>query len=357
MFDTLISPLDVATFGAQSDIDNNGKILILFTKEVNKLTPRGSGGVFGGFFHIRDLFPKVDAGGLQGCAGSNFAEMYYSMVPDPGNPGKFSDTRSKAYVQNLTPSTLVHEFQHLINASRRLYVNDADVFEEQWLNEGLSHVAEELLYFRVAKLAPRQNITVNVIGADTNAVNNFNNYQGDNFGRFEAFIGQPSSTSVYAGDDSLETRGATWYLLRYLADHRGTSDGDTWMSLANTTLAGQQNLSHVFGTNYLTQIRDWTTALFADDLPGQVDVRFSAPSWNMRNIFPRLVNSAGTPLGIYPLNVIPLGDALPANVNVVGGAAAFIRFTVPANTSASIDWSSSGLPVSPFVQFSVVRSR
>lgn len=357
MFDTLVSPLDVATFGAQSDIDNNGKILILFTKEVNKLTPRGSNGVFGGFFHIRDLFPKVDTNGLQGCAGSNFAEMYYSMVPDPGNPGKFGDTRSKASVQNLTPSTLVHEFQHLINASRRLYVNDADVFEEVWLNEGLSHVAEELLYFRVAKLAPRANIGVSVIGADTNSVNNFNNFQGDNFGRFESFMATPASTSVYAQDDSLETRGATWNLLRYLADHRGTSDGDTWMSLSNTTLAGQQNLSHVFGTNFLTQIRDWTTALFADDLTGQADARFSAPSWNMRNIFPRLVDQNGKPLGIYPLRMIPLADALPANVSVVGGAAAYIRFTVPANTSASIDWSSSGLPVSPFVQFSVVRSR
>lgn len=357
-FDTLISPLDVAAFGQPSDIDNNGKILILFTKEVNKLTPRGSAGVFGGFFHLRDLFPKGDTQEFgPGCAGSNFAEMYYSMVPDPGSPGKFSDTRSKAYVQSLTPSTLAHEFQHLINASRRIYVNDAPVFEEVWLNEGLSHIAEELLYFHAAKISPRQNIGVSVIGADTTSVNNFNNLQGDNFGRFELFIGNPSNISVYATNDSLETRGATYHLLRYLADHRGTSDGDTWSQLVNTPLAGQQNLSHVFGTNYLTQIRDWATALFADDLTGQTDARFSEPSWNMRNIFPRLVDQNGHPLGIYPLKVVPLSDALPANVSVFGGAEAYIRFTVPANTSASIDWSSSGLPVSPLVQFSVVRSR
>ena len=123
-FDTLIGPLDIATFGQPSDVDKNGKTIIFFTKEVNKLTPRGSGGVVGGFFFERDLFPKTDTPDLFGCAASNFAEMYYSLVPDP--TGRFSDSRSKKNVQELTPSTLAHEFQHLINAGRRLYVNNAD---------------------------------------------------------------------------------------------------------------------------------------------------------------------------------------------------------------------------------------
>ncbi len=56
-FDTLINPLDIQTFGQPTDIDHNGKIVIIFTKEVNKLTPRGANGVVGGFFFDRDLFP------------------------------------------------------------------------------------------------------------------------------------------------------------------------------------------------------------------------------------------------------------------------------------------------------------
>jgi hypothetical protein len=355
-FDTLIAPLDIATFGQPSDVDKNGKTIIFFTKEVNKLTPRGSGGVVGGFFFERDLFPKTDTPDLFGCAASNFAEMYYSLVPDP--TGRFSDSRSKKNVQDLTPSTLVHEFQHLINAGRRLYVNNADDFEVGWLNEGMSHIAEELLYYHIAKLVPRQNIDVTTIRSNgQTSIDAFNIYAGDNIGRFEIFIGKPSQTSVYAGNDSLETRGATWHLLRYLADHRGTSDGDTWMRLVNSTTEGQHNLANVFGTNYLTQIRDWTISIFADDVPGVSDLRFLAPSWNMRNIFPSLVNSAGTPLGIYPLKVIPISNATAGNASIFGGAAAYFRFSVPANTSASIDWSSSGLPVSPLVQFTVVRSK
>ena len=65
-FDTLINPLDVSNFGQPTDIDKNGKILIFFTKEVNLLTPRGSGGVIGGFFFERDLFPLSDTQRLRG---------------------------------------------------------------------------------------------------------------------------------------------------------------------------------------------------------------------------------------------------------------------------------------------------
>ncbi|HEX3868002.1 MAG TPA: hypothetical protein VHV78_14670, partial [Gemmatimonadaceae bacterium] len=172
MFDTLISPLDVSNFGQPSDIDKNGRIIIFFTKEVNKLTPAGSAGEVGGFFDERDLFPTTTTTDLQGCPTSNFAEMFYVIVPDP--TGKYNNARSKASVQELAPGTLAHEYQHLINAGRRLYVNDADTFEEVWLNEGLSHIAEELLYYRVARLTPRENIGISTVAADMGALSAFN---------------------------------------------------------------------------------------------------------------------------------------------------------------------------------------
>jgi hypothetical protein len=359
MFDTLIGPLDVANFGAPSDVDGNGKTLIFFTKEVNRLTPQSGltgGGFIGGFFFERDLFPLTSTAGLQGCAASNFAEMYYSLVPD--SAGTINGNKhTKAEVTKSTPGTLAHEFQHLINAGRRLYVNNADDFEDTWLNEGLSHIAEELLYYRVSGNAPRQNIGIAQIKQSNAGVNAYNDYQGDNTGRYEVFIGKPNATSVYAGNDELESRGATWNLLRYLADHRGTADADTWKLLVNSKTKGQPNVAAVFGSNYLTQIRDWATSVFADDLPGQTDVRFSQPSWNYRDIFPQLSNGAGTKLGKYPLQVLPLADDAPVNVSVNAGGAAYIRFRVPAGSAVSVDWSSSGLPVSPLMQFTVVRSK
>jgi hypothetical protein len=282
------------------------------------------------------------------------AEMYYALVPDP--TGIYSDKRSKTDVLDFTNSTLAHEYQHLINAGRRLYVNNAPTFEDTWLNEGLSHIAEELLYFKATKLAPRQNLDVNaVIAAGSDA---FSEFQGGNIGRLEEFLARPSTTSVYGGDDELQTRGATWELLRYLADHKGSSDGDTWMQLVNSTSHGQDNLRRVFGSNYMTQIRNWAISVFTDDLTAVSDNNFLQPSWNMRSIFPRLLDeSTGRALGKYPLAVVPLSDAAPANLSIVAGGEAYVRFTVPGGTSGSIDWASGGLPVSPLVQFTVVRTR
>ena len=353
-FDTLISPLDVQNFGSPTDIDHNGKIVILFTKEVNRLTPRGSNGVVGGFFYDRDLFPTTTQNGLAGCPTSNFAEMFYVLVPDPN--AVFSDKRSASDVLSLTPATLAHEYQHLINAGRRLYVNTtSDYPEVTWLGEGLSHIAEELLFYRATGLAPRQNIDLN---AARTVASQFSSYQGSNFGRFNEFLARPAQTSPYADNDDLNTRGATWNLLRYLADHKGTSDGSTWSSLVNTPDTGQKNLSNVFGANWLTQVRDWATSVFSDDVPGNADARFLEQSWNMRSIFPGLSNGSGGALNKFPLNVTPLADAQPANLLINAGGVAYLRFTVPAGGQASIDWTTAaGLPVSPFFQFTVVRTR
>ena len=116
----------------------------------------------------------------------------------------------------------------------------------------------------------------------------------------------------------------------------------------NTSRTGQDNLSHVFGADYMTQIRDWATSVFADDVAGVTDARFLEPSWNMRDIFPHLVDSNGNRLGKYPLAVVPLSDASAANLSIYSGGAAYLRFSVPANGQASIDWSNGQLPVSPF---------
>jgi hypothetical protein len=358
MFDTLIHPLDIAQFGAPSDIDKNGKIVIFFTKEVNALTPKtGSDGTVGGFFFERDLFPTTGNAQFQGCAGSNFAEMFYMLVPDP--TGVFSVSHSKQEVLEITPGTIAHEYQHLINAGRRMYVNDADDFEDTWLNEGLSHIAEELLYYKVSGNSPRQNIGFTQLVSSQAAASAFNNYQGDNNARYEQFLAKPNRTSVYGGEDSLETRGAAWSLLRYLADHRGTGDGDVWMQLANSRLRGHINVARVFGANYMTQIRDWATSVYADDVPGVTDARFLQPSWNMRSIFPNLCGNASCSVRLnrFPITVVPLSDASPANISVQAGGAAYLRFAVPANGQASIDWTAGGLPVSGLIQFTVVRTK
>ncbi len=206
-FDTLVYPMDTTAFGAPTNISAYGKIILFYTRNVNALTPSNAGYTIGGFFFARDLYPKVAKGTLQACPSSNEQEMFYLLVPDP-NGTVNNNKRTKTEVEVLNLGTIAHEFQHLINASRRLYITpNAASNEQTWLDEGLAHIAEELLYFRVTGFTSRQNLTLQDIGGSAAKSALFSNYASQNFSRFYSFIVNPEVNSPYAPNDSLTTRG------------------------------------------------------------------------------------------------------------------------------------------------------
>jgi hypothetical protein len=336
-FDTLVYPLDVANFGAPADIDQNRKIILLFTTAVNELTPRNSTSYVAGFFFNRDLFPTVGTPTLQGCPGSNYAELFYLLAPDPTGVVN-GNVRRTSFVDSVTTSVLAHEFQHLINASRRLYVTQGvEEFEDTWLNEGLSHIAEELLFLHEANLAPRQNLdTIRIRSSNTIRLA-FNTDMASNAARYRMFLEKPTENSPFRDDDSLETRGATYDLLRYLADRKGGTDAATWQALVNTARTGLANLSAVFGTDIASKVRDWNVSHYTDDVVPGVSAEFTQPSWHWHSIFKAL---AGTGKA-YPLDAPTLTGGA-ASGSLIGGAAAYYRFSIPANTSASITLSAPG---------------
>ena len=353
-FDSVYT-MDTNAFGTPSDIDSNGKIIMFFTRAVNELTPASSSSLIGGFFYARDLFPQQDSPQLgtgSGCPTSNVAEMFYLAVPDPNALVNGNTHFTKSLVSHLTVSTTAHEFQHLINASRRLYVNTAATdFEVVWLNEGLSHIAEELLFYQQsAGLAPRMNVDSSAfIGtANQKNVDAYNFDQQANFGRFNEYLVRTSTSSPYAPDDSLWTRGATWSFLRYAADHRGTSDGDTFFKLVNSTTTGMANLQNVFGSNLPAIFRDWAVAMISDDIPG-VSSEWTHPSWNFKAIFQYIANhNSQAPFRSYPLVTTSLSDNSPVAVTLNGGGASYVRFGIGANQVGSVKWTtqSNGIAMS-----------
>jgi hypothetical protein len=345
-FDTVVDPTDTKAFGAPTDIDGNGHVVLFFTRAVNELTPAGSTSYVGGFFYARDLFPAAATPDFQACASSNGGEMFYLMVPDP--TGVVNGNRfAKSSVTSVVIATLAHEYQHLINASRRMYVNTgATDFEATWLDEGLAHVAEELLFFARTGLRPRANIDATLLRTSSVYVDAFNNDAISNFSRLNTYLAAPTSNSPFADNDDLATRGATWSFLRYAADHTGSDDGTTWFQLVNSTTAGVANLTNVFGANLTTLARDWAISVFADDLTS-TDARYQQPTWNLRSIFGALQSN-----GVYPLVTTALSTT-PATISVTGGSAAYLRFAVAAGQTATVQWST--LPSN--VQFTLVRTR
>jgi hypothetical protein len=342
-FDTLVDPVDTRYFGAPTDIDGNGRVVIFFTKAVNDLTPASSNSYVGGFFYARDLFPTQSTPALEACPASNVGEMFYLMVPDPSRSSAFS----KANVTKVVISTLAHEYQHLINAARRLYVNAAaEEFEEVWLNEGLSHIAEEVLFYESSKLQPRANIDVATVRRSQATVDAFNNFLIGNFGRYESFLEKPSDFSPFSDNDSLETRGATWSYLRYAADQRATSDGDIWNRLVNSNTTGLANVSQVFGTDAMTLARSWAIAVATDDIPG-VPSAYQQPSWNFRDIFAVLLSST-----VFPLATQTLSAGAPTTVTLAAGAGGYVRFGAAAGASPQLSWTTGAA-----VQMALVRTK
>jgi hypothetical protein len=333
-FDTLVYSLDVANFGAPTDIDANGHVVLLFTRAVNELTTRNSDSYVGGFFFARDLFPTTAAVAADACAGSNDAEMFYLLAPDPTGLVN-GNVRTAGFVDSLTTSLIAHEFQHLINGSRRIYVNNADDFEVVWLNEGLSHIAEELLFYHQSGLGPRQNIDAPALRATRAAVDAFNADQGANASRYGLFLAAPSKSSPIRNDDSLSTRGATWDLLRYAADKKvqGASSGEAtvWQALVNSTTSGVTNLRAVFGPDLGALLRDWSVSQYADDATAGASTTFSQPSWNWHSIFAALGSRGGS----FPLPASPL-TASGVSGSVIAGGSAYYRFAVPVGGSSSI---------------------
>src|SRR5439155_4055516 len=304
------------------DIDGNGKVIIVYTRTVNELTPRNSSSYIGGLTAPRDLFPTSSTpGGPPVCPGSNAAEMFYMLVPDSTGAVN-GNVRSKSFVLGVTVGTIAHEYQHLINAGRRIYVlhqSSATWSEEIWLNEGLSHMAEELTYYRSSKNTPRANLTPATIRSSQAQVDAYNNFFSGNFGRYRSFLGASAATSPYASNDDLSTRGATWSFLRYAADRLGETDGDLWFRLVNTPTIGLANLQGALGvdqTAFAALVRDWATSVYVDDFVGGVLGPYTQPSWNWRALY---LGLCAQPLA-FPLTATGMIDATPTPAALIGGS-------------------------------------
>ena len=337
-FDTLVYPVETAHFGTPSDIDENDRSILFFTSAVNQRNARTAQSVTIGFFWSGDLFPEEEAEVLQACPGGNQAEMFYLVAPDPN--GAVGPIFTLERVRELAIPLIGHEFQHLVNASRRIFVNEAGTFEATWLNEGLSHAAEELLFYGASGLEPLSNLTVEDIRTAANGVAAFNEFMAGNLSNFRQYLSEPDTASLM-GIDNLSTRGATWSFLRYAADRSGRGDEAFFFDLVNSRVDGLDNLAQVIGADPpLDWIRDWTVSVYADDLVPAIEPRYTQLSWHMRSIY------EGSTVEFYPLQLRSLTSGDPLGVDLLPGGAVFTRFDMePGQPSVlTVDAGEGALP-------------
>lgn len=289
LFDDPIYDAIIETFGAPSDVDGDGRIIILFTPVVNEMTPRNSQGFIAGFFYGLDLTTQPN---------SNRAEIFYSLVPDPA--GQFSDPRATSDVLRAVPPVLAHEFQHMVHFNQRFLVRNAPS-EEQWLSEALAHTAEDVV---AAVLRAR---------GDGRA----NEFFGSNLARARLYLADPGGASLINDEPpgSLEERGAQWLFIKYIMGHYGGTD--LLGQLTQTTLSGVANVTSATGRSWSALLADWSVALWADDAPElqglTLDPRFTFPELNLREEYAQRNQP-------FPLGPVSIGmhdfiahDTLPAS--------------------------------------------
>jgi hypothetical protein len=269
LFDTRLYALDTTAFGRESDIDGNTVVAVLMTNVVNKLVTKtacNTSGFVAGFFFGADIDPAFSSDPR-----FNHGEVFYSVVADPDST--LSCAHSVSQVKRLVPVTFVHEFQHMISYNQHVLVRSGDP-QVTWLDEGLSHFAEEL-GGRSFLPADQTSFSNYVIGDLFNAYT----YLDSSATHFLAFS---------SGIGSLAERGAAWLFVRYLVDQYASDTSFTAIaaftrSLELTSLVGGPDITNATGQPIATLLERWVLANYVSDLPG-----FSAPpelqyvSWHFR---------------------------------------------------------------------------
>jgi hypothetical protein len=330
-FDQRLYAIDVAAFGSESDLDSNTVVLVLMTNTVNKLVTaaecNASNGAFvAGFFFGADLDPA-----FRNDSRSNKGEVFYSIVADPG--GTLSCSHSAVQVERFVPVTFVHEFQHMISFNQHVLMRNG-TGEVLWLNEGLSHYAEEL-GGRSYAVSPDAQINDCTLNPTPTTECRF--YAGDLIDAYEYM----DSTDKHfllptAGIGSLAERGAAWLFVRYTVDQyaAGSTRAD-WdaltRSLVGTAQTGAQNIATVTGDPFTTVVSRWALANYLTDGLG-IPPELQYVSWNLHAVYSSLhtQNSTGFPK-FYPL--VPTVSA-GRDVNLSGtlraGSGIYHRATQPA---------------------------
>jgi len=336
-FDGVLYPIDVDRFGAESDIDGNGVVLVLLTDAVNALVgkPDCTDAFVTGFFYGADLAPGL-------ATSHNNGEVFYGMVPDPA--GSVACAYSTSLVKRIMPVTFVHEFQHMISYNQKVLLHPGNSAEELWLNEAMSHLAEELAGLHYDSLGDQTWKSRFQIGDLYNAYK---------------YLTEPNAHFLLVTDatGTLEERGAGWLFVRWLVDRYGANLSRT---LVQTPQVGVLAVQQATGAPIESLLTRWALALFVSDLPG-----FTPPagipytSWHFRTTFLSLhqQDPADFP-AVFPLTPdSSVGAAVLLTGNLQAGSGAYVMPQQPAGGGAFALTFSAGVNALAGPQVTVLRLR
>jgi hypothetical protein len=309
-----IFEIDTMAFGSPSDLDGNSVVIMLLTDAVNDLSGNCSdGSIILGYFFGLDLVSDPN---------SNNGEIFYSLVPDPTAT---SCAASKDFVFDNLPPVLMHELQHMISFNQHVLIRGGSA-EQTWLNEGLSHFAEELGGRQI------QDIRCPGFGSclDQFGIGNLSN-------GFDYLTNPQTAFLVYPRSSfgSLRERGASWLFLRWLVDHEATDTllgTDLTRSLVRTSAVGAANVTGVTGQAFDQLAGQWQMANYLERLSGFVEGtgRLKYKTWNLDSVY----NALGVD---FPLDPDSITTGSFASTGFLRGGSGRHLLTVQGSNAPAID--------------------
>jgi hypothetical protein len=291
-------------FGAPTDLDGNGRVVVVVTKEVNRRSDNTLG-----FVHPADVFPR--GAGQNQCLSSDAGEIYYSRAPDTG--GQFGAVTSLAVMRDNLIPTFVHEFVHILQTGRRFTNPQFVAFQQPWEFEGQALISEEIYGHQVTSRMTGQNYGFGVSFAGTE----FPDVDPDPYGwYFDKFFdmffyfgldcdaetcdrdlqiaGAPEQCSWLNDSDAGNTGpcvewrefyGVPWSIFRWIADQYGPGfpggEAGLMRAFIDHPGAGFNTLADVTGVAVNQLLAQWAATLYTDDRFAGMDPRLQMTSWNL----------------------------------------------------------------------------
>ena len=239
-FEEGILPKMRDVFGSEPELgpDGDPRITILLTDSMTT----GIAGIFYG----ADLFAN-DAGDVQ-LKESNGRKIFYVKYGLSSEITRYG--------------TLAHEFQHMINFWQKRVNGGQGVFEETWLNEGLSKYAEEVCGYGILQGDENTALLIKLTQED------FNNL----------------SVSEWSGINSY---GLSYLFMRFIAQENryGTTYKDVTRALINSSLTGAQNVESVTKESFAQTLARLGMALYINDFSSSDPQQYGFKGLNLAGTY------------------------------------------------------------------------
>lgn len=294
-----------------SALDNNGRMLALFTPRVNNYVLNGRTNQILGFVTLCDFFPRApltlpDNTVIPACPSSNEGEAFYAIVPDPAAGW------TVAFWRQLMRGTLIHEAKHIASYAWRYYY-DASQLEETWLEEATAQLASEIWARNLYGRGVKQDIAWGdgpkcdygtVAGGCPDPAEGILHHFGFLYDHYAALESKSILDDSFASPDPV-IYGSSWSFIRYVTDTYGQGEPAFLSSLVQVQNDhGVDNVVSKSGKPFSELLGMFSLASTADNYPGATiaDPRAKLPSWNTRDLFENMsanLTSGGSPA--YPL--------------------------------------------------------